>query len=236
MGSLPTLRILIQPAPGFGLDARLPMGKRLRCYLSAEAYIHGGSTIIFGLEPAQMPWLRVQVAPCTRVSLRVPVAQVSEFKWAIGGGSVTIYNEGVGLRPKFGGWNKFWESVRGFVGGIIEVEHKNTLLGSFLDGKQRKALREALREAGIKNEERRERRKRERAGLEEVAPLDPRRKPDAVEKLRRALREKYGDQGIVRAGKGKEELLKELEKRMMTKGLTLHGAEREESEHEVKQQ
>lgn len=222
--------MLIQPAPGLGLDARLPMGKQMRCYLSAEAYFHGGSAIIFGLEPVQIPWLRVQVAPCTRVSLRVPVAHLSEFKWAIGGGSVTVYNEGVGLQPKFGGWGKFWESVKGFVGGVIEVEHRNTLLGSLFDGKQRRALREALREADLKNEERRKNRIRERAGLEEVAPLDPRRGVDAVEKLRKAFKDKYGDEGIVRAGKGKEELLKELEKRMMTKGMTLRGAEREKSD------
>lgn len=227
--------MLLQPAPGFGLDARLPMGKEVRCYLSAEAYIHGGSAVIFGLESVKFPWLRLQVAPCTRVSLRVPLAQVSDFKWVLGGGYATVYKEGVRLRPKFGGFGKFWESVRGFVGGLVEVEHKNNLLGTFFDAKQRRVMKDVLNEIDLKRKERRKRITRDRASLEEIAPLDPRKIADPVEKLKKALKDKYGEGGILKAGKGKEALLRDLEKKMMSKDFSLHDWERENSLMEEKQ-
>lgn len=223
MSALPTLRMLVRPEPGFGLDARIPMGKQVRCYLAAEAYIHGGSSINFGLEPARLPFLRLQVAPSTKLVLRLPVVGVSEFKYVVGGGAVTIYREGVRIRPRLGGGiGDFWKSVRRFVGGVVEVEHRNTLLGTLLDAGQRKALRETVMEIQARRDERMARRVQEREDIlrsgdgVSLAPLDPRKRFDAATRLRDMMQKKYGGKGVVR-GKARED----LEKMMMERGIVV---------------
>lgn len=204
MSVLPTLRMLVRPEPGLGLDARLPMGKHLRCSMALEAYCQGGSAIYFGLESSRFPFLQIQLVPRARLTLRIPVLGVTEFKSIFAGGSLTLYNQGSRPKPAWGGWKPFWHSIKPFAMPVIELQHRNTLLGSVFDSEQRKALKEALDDVTLRRKERMQekvRNRRETLGRFEpleMPKLDPRNRVDAIDRLREKMREQYGDRGVVR--------------------------------------
>lgn len=201
--SLPTLRMIVRPEPGLGLDARLPMGKHVCCNLAMEAYFQGGSAIYFGLEPARFPFIQLQFAPRTRLNLRIPVVPLTEFKTIFAGGSLTLYDKGSRPQPVWKGWKPLWRSLEHFLSPMVEVQHRTTLLGSMLDSEQRKAIRTALQEANTRRQERLRERVRERSetvkGFDppELPKLDPRQRADAIGRLRQKMRERYGDRSIV---------------------------------------
>lgn len=208
MGALPPLRFLVRPEPGFGLEARIPMGRHVQCYFAAEAYIHGGSAVRFGLEPRRFPYLRLQAAPATTVSVRVPLLAMSEFKAVLGGAQLTLFDAGRWPRPAAGA--AFWRGLRDFVRPVVELQHQGTLLGTFLDSEQRRMLREAALELKKRREAREARRVGERRiavrGFDppEMPSLDPRVRPDPFARLREQLRERYGEDGIVKNHDGRE--------------------------------
>lgn len=216
--------MLLQPEPGFGLDARLPMGKHVRCCLALEAYIHGGSAIYFGLEPARFPFIYMQFVPSTRLTLRLPILPLTEFKSMFAGGSLTLYKEGARPRPVWNGWKALWKSLEQFVAPVVEVQHRNTLLGAVLDAEQRSVLRAALEEVNAKREERMRQKSRKRGDIvkrfdpPEMPSLDPRKRPDAIDGLREKMRERYGDQGIVR-GNAMDMFWEQTQKRYGSDGI-----------------
>lgn len=200
------------------------MGKHVRCCLALEAYIHGGSVVYFGLEPARFPFIQIQFAPRTRLSLRFPILSLTEFKSIFAGGSFTLYDNGSRPKPVWNGWKPLWRSVEQFVTPIIELQHRTTILGSVLDSEQRRALRAAVEKASAKQKEKLRHRARERMDMvkgfdpPEIPNLDPRRRPDAIDRLRVKMRERFGDQGIVR-GSAMEKLWEDAEKRYSSEDI-----------------
>lgn len=203
MGALPTLRMLLYPEPGFGLEAKIPMGKQVRCYFAAEAYIQGNSAVRFGIELSRLPYLRLQVAPETTLSIRVPILRLTEFKKLHAGATLTLYDRGKSPLSTIG-HGDLLNALRAFVFGIAELQHRSTVLSTILDANQRRTLNQAVRELRAKREVRDQRRVGERRRTEkgfkppEMPPLDPRQRADPFERLREQLKERYGDQGIVR--------------------------------------
>lgn len=202
MGALPTLRMLLHPEPGFGLEARIPMGKRVRCYCAAEAYMRGSSTVRFGVEPTSLPFLRLQLAPETTLSIRIPMLRLSEFKAVHAGATLTLYDRG--KTPLAARHGDALKALRAFVFGIVELQHRATVLGTLLDADQRRTLRQAVRQLRVQKEMRQQGRLGEKRRTVQdfdppgMPPLDPRQRPDPFERLRQQLKERYGDQGIVK--------------------------------------
>lgn len=200
------------------------MGKHVRCCLALEAYIHGGSAIYFGIEPARFPFIYMQFAPSTRLTLRLPILSLTEFKSMYAGGSLTLYKYGSHPKPVWNGWKVLWKSMEQFVTPVVELQHHNTLLGAVLDAEQRRVLRAALEEVNAKREERmRNKTSKQRDILRRFDPpempsLDPRKRPDAIDGLREKMRERYGDQGIVR-GNAMDKFWEQVQKRYGSGGV-----------------
>ena len=180
MANLPNLRFISHPEPGFGLDARIRFGFGMNCFLGAESYINGKSFIGFGLEPRNAPWIRFQFVPTVMLSLRFPLLQVSEFKYLHGGFSAIAFERGTYPKPKFSSAKSFWSSIQKFVKPVLEIQHHSTILGTFLNEKQRKAIREAVREVKNRRQGDVDRRRKNREQVmqtfdpPELPPLDPR--------------------------------------------------------------
>lgn len=155
MSSLPSVRFLVLPFPGLGIDASVPLAPRLRCVLSAEAYMQGGSELRFGVETPMMPQLRVDLAPRVHVSWRLNVRK------ARGGVGLCVYD----AKGKTG------------VNGVLEFRHRPNLFKMMLNEKQRSELRALMQEREGKSGGRQERKKERR---EDRAVMDPRERKDEI--------------------------------------------------------
>lgn len=210
---LPSLRLLLHPTPGLGLDARLPLSKHLKCYMQLESYFSGGSQIAFGIHPARLPCLRLQLAPSARFTFRLPV-QIARQKFVHAGGDLVLYDRGQGFvvdgLPQWNGWGwqKVWRLVKPFCCRGLELRHHHTFSG-MLDGNQRKQMHEVLSKAMARRKradgawvDARGMPKPVEGGLPPIEHLDPRnRTADPVEGLRRKVREQYEGAGMNAGGR-----------------------------------
>lgn len=142
--SLPTLRLMIYPRPGLGVDARLPLTKHFRCFLSLESYFQGSSNTRFGIESNRLPFLRLDLAPSTRFSIRPSPIRFSDLKFGVLGSSLTAYDGGKSPKYDRSSLRSLWQSLRPFLNPIVELNHRNTLFGSFVDSRQRRALNNVI--------------------------------------------------------------------------------------------
>lgn len=181
MENLPSLRFIAKPDWGLGIDARLRFGFGFNCFMVAESYLSGKSIIGFGLEPRKAPWLRVQITPAVKLIARVPLVRISKYKFAYVGAEGTLFDKGAHPKPEMASVNAFWKSIRHFVLPSFEVRHHNTLLGTLFDERQRRLLKDALREVSKRRAADRGRIQANRDRImktfdpPELPPLDPRR-------------------------------------------------------------
>lgn len=197
--TLPSLRLLLCPRPGVGLDARLPLTHYLRCYMSAESFFHGGSTLRFGLEPVHFPFLRLEIAPSTTFSLRPSLLRVSFYKFIVPGFSFTLFDAQRSpsspslLSPSSDGP---WSLLRPFFSPVLELQHRNTLLGTLLDPRYREAARQAVDKAlttteAIADSTRAKRNAALRSFRQpSMPPVDPRQKDDPSDRLKERLEQR----------------------------------------------
>lgn len=192
--SLPCLRLLLCPKAGLGLDARLPLTKLFKCFLSLEAYFQGSSTTRFGIESNHFPFLRLDLAPAVRLSIRPSPIRFTDLKFGVLGGLFTLYDSGNVPTPDFSSAEKAWRSLQPFTKPVLEINQRNTLFGTFANAGQRKGINDVINK--IINKERtfpdKMRQSRE-AILEslhqqELPPLDPRLRKDAHEEIKERMR------------------------------------------------
>ncbi|KAI0564627.1 hypothetical protein FGB62_25g622 [Gracilaria domingensis] len=192
---LPSLRILFRPTPGIGLDAHMPFTKQVRLFMSLESYFGSNSTIKFGIEPVQFPFFRLQCAPDLRFSVRLPLVRVSEFNRLYMGSELTLLQNG--QRPKINTADigAFWKGIKNFVRPISEVQRSASLSGMLLSSKQRKALKEALKQAkarrDVKINDRRRRREQSAKDSDKRNQLDSSNEGDVLQDLRETLKHRY---------------------------------------------
>lgn len=150
--SLPTLRLMLYPSPGLGVDARLPLTKHFRCFLSLESFFQGSSATRFGIESNRFPFLRLDLAPSVRFSIRPSPIRLSDLKFGVFGASMTVYD--TGKSPKFDSLSldNVWKSLKPFLNPIVELNHRNTLFGTFADSRKRKALNNMINKVMTKQE------------------------------------------------------------------------------------
>jgi hypothetical protein len=145
-GSLPPFRMILWPDAGLGVEVVLRLTRWFNCFMAAEAFVHGESHVQFGLQPRCASWLRLSVAPACRLSLRVPVLRMSEFKILCAGSSVTFLSEGRVNPALTSSMSGSWKSLRQMVRPTLEVQHHPTILSTLFDDETRKAIRDSLRE------------------------------------------------------------------------------------------
>lgn len=153
--SLPPLRLILSPTPGVGVDVRVPLHPAVNGVLSAEATFRGASSVAFGVEARRFPPLRLTIAPCLSLSLRLPLAQLlSPHKFVYGGAEMSLgpapWALPVGL-----------DALRALVLPAFEVQQRMGLLDVLLTKEERAALEEGRRRRALRKE-------RERRAGEEV--------------------------------------------------------------------
>lgn len=199
MNNLPNLRFILQPDPGFGVDARLPFGLGLNCFMAAESYITGKSFVAFGVEPRRFSWLRLQLVPSAKLILKPPILRLSEFKFLYTGAETTLYNAGSHPSPDLSSAGGLWKSVRPFVRPSVEIQHHNTIMGTLLDSRQRRMLQDAMREVAGRRAKDIQRLQDNRNRImrtfdpPELPPLDPRR---GVSELRKQIHERNKERRV----------------------------------------
>jgi hypothetical protein len=145
-GSLPPFRMILWPDAGLGVEVVLRLTRWFNCFMAAEAFVHGESHVQFGLQPRCASWLRLSVAPACRLSLRVPVLRMSEFKILCAGSSVTFLSEGRVNPALTSSTSGSWKSIRQMVRPTLEIQHHPTILSTLFDDQTRQAIRDSLRE------------------------------------------------------------------------------------------
>lgn len=138
--SLPTVRVMLHPKPGLGMDLRLPFCKLFRLFLSLESYFESTSAVRMGIELNHLPFLRMELAPSGTLSLRPSPIRFSDLKFGVIGGSMVIRDRGEMPKWNFTTWKDLWHSIRPFISPVIELQHRYTLFGSVIDRRQREAL------------------------------------------------------------------------------------------------
>lgn len=144
--SLPTVRLMLCPKPGLGFDARLPFAKPFRTYLSLESYFNGESSVRIGVESNHIPYIRLEITPSLTLSIRPAPIRLTNFKFGILGASLTMYNQGNVPSLKHSSFSELWQSLSPFIKPAVELQHRHTLLGSFIDDGQRDLLHNAMAE------------------------------------------------------------------------------------------
>ncbi len=193
MQNLPSLRFMMKPGFGFGIDARLRFGFGCNCFMAAESYLNGTSFVGFGLEPQKASWIRFQFVPTAKVILRLPIVRVSEFKYGYGGAEMTVFDKGSHPKLNFSSSKSFWNSIRQYIRPGFEIQHHNTILGTLFDDRQRRILKEAVREVTTRRKVELERLQENRNRVlksfdpSELPPLDPRR---GASELRKRIHER----------------------------------------------
>lgn len=153
--SLPPLRLILSPCPGVGVDVRLPLHPALNGVLSAEAIFRGTSSVSFGVEARRFPSLRLTLAPCLSLSLRLPLAQLlSPNKFVHGGAEICLGPAPWALPASV-------DALRALVLPALEVQQRMGLLDVLLTKEERAALEEGRRRRALRKE-------RERRAGEEV--------------------------------------------------------------------
>lgn len=196
-GQLPPIRIILKPDFGFGLDARIRFANGVNCFMSGEATLAGASRIAFGVEPRGASWLRLELAPSVRVSLRVPFLRLSEFKTLQLGTRSGLMEQGRRAPIDMSSKDGFLKSFRSTLKPVVEVVHRGTLLSAFFSDHDRHLLKGRFSEIHERRGERRTKREAKRKEFlesmdsSEMPPLDPRQPPPLTSSgssLRRARR------------------------------------------------
>lgn len=180
---LPSLRVLLHPTAGLGLDVRAPLSARTRCYLQLDSAFSGPSTVRIGVHPRRRPGVRLQLAPVPRLCVRAPV-------WL---GGARYLHVGVWCGGGAGGawaWRKGGVGVG--VGVQLEVWRYSTGAG-LMDERVRRGVREALRGSG----------RGEEAGEAGREGAEKAERDRIVEALKDALRERRRGRGAEALGKGR---------------------------------
>lgn len=192
--SLPSLRLLLYPTPGLGFDARLPLSNPFRCFLSLESYFNGTSQIRIGLESNHLPFLRLEVVPSATLSIRPAALRISALKFGLLGASFTAYNAGRYPDVDFTSLPSFWQSIRPFVRPVVEITHRNTLLGALIQPQQRQAIHNVISDFKLKREKFPDRLLSSRDAIlkkfqqRSMPPLDPRQPTDPNENMKERLK------------------------------------------------
>lgn len=195
--SLPTLRLMLYPTPGLGVDARLPLTKQFKCFLSLESFFQGSSTTRFGLESNRFPFFRLDLAPSVRFSIRPSPIRLSDLKFGVFGASFTVYDTGESPKCNFSSLHNMWQSLRPFLNPIVELNHRNTLFGAFTHPQQRKALNNIVNKVMSKQEAFPSQLRQTRDALLKslhqrgMPPLDHRVRKDTPNPIEGRLREQF---------------------------------------------
>lgn len=143
--SLPRIRLMVYPKPGFGVDMHIPFTKPLRLFASLDSYFEATSTTRLGIELNRWPFVRMELVPTMTISLRPSPIRFSDLKFGVLGASFTPYNAGVTpdwCKPS--SWREAWEIVRPFVRPVVELQHRYRLFGSVINSSQRRMLADLL--------------------------------------------------------------------------------------------
>ncbi|CAN8061675.1 unnamed protein product [Agarophyton chilense] len=149
---LPSLRILLRPNPGIGLDAYMPFNKQMKLFMSLESYFSGASVVRFGVEPLRFPFLRLQCSPELRLSVRLPLLHVSEFNQLYMGSQLTLFQNGQSPKIDTTGFGEFWQGIKKFVQPIGGVQRRASLGELLLNKNQRRVLRDVLDQTRLRRD------------------------------------------------------------------------------------
>jgi hypothetical protein len=181
--TLPPLRLILRPQIGFGVDVSMRIARGFNCFMAAEAFVNGKSSVQFGLQPRFASWFRFVLAPSCHLSLRIPTLRLSECKILYVGGSATFADEGK-LNPILTSPVDvpFWKSACQILVPALEIQHHASILSAFLDDHTRRTLRNSLKEFHANRHRGKEQLQNDRRRLlrtfepNQLPPLDPRGK------------------------------------------------------------
>jgi hypothetical protein len=126
----PTLKFELHPAPGFVAEGKLRYYSLFNAVLSCVSRIDGSSEVAFGVELVDFPYVRLQLTPKQRWSVRVPVWNLGRGRRVFLGTTGGLSGDPVDDQPEL----------------LVEGHHQMRLIDAIMDDKRRKALQAALRE------------------------------------------------------------------------------------------
>ncbi|KAF6001484.1 hypothetical protein F1559_001912 [Cyanidiococcus yangmingshanensis] len=126
----PTLKFELHPTAAFVAEGKLRYYSLFNAVLSCISRVDGSSEVAFGLELVEFPYLRLQLTPKQRWSMRVPVWDLGRGRRVFLGTTGGLSGDPVEDQPEL----------------LVEGHHQMRLIDAVLDDKRRKAIQAALRE------------------------------------------------------------------------------------------